>query len=269
MITKNKGAREMKTKNIEEMKAVTALHIAADNVIQGSYFRPETGKGCFIGCHTKSDNPEALLEMYGLPLSLVRILEGIFEGLDLKEAQQFFSDIPAAIDVDGKNLSLIHWKFLAKLLDGMPKQEDANQAPIDVVIAGITKLSQGGEWLYAAAHAGAAAVAGAAADAYVSKTATAKAAKTAYAHAYATTATGTAAADAAYAAYAATAKTAAYAAYAYAAYAYAAATATATADAAAYATADAAYAAYAYAAAGIEQAALILQLIKDTPMEGH
>tara|TARA_R110002153_G_scaffold271279_1_gene438439 strand:+ start:799 stop:1554 length:756 start_codon:yes stop_codon:yes gene_type:complete len=251
MITKNKGAREMKTKNIEEMKAVTALHIAADNVIQGSYFRPETGKGCFIGCHTKSDNPEALLEMYGLPLSLVRILEGIFEGLDLKEAQQFFSDIPAAIDVDGKNLSLIHWKFLAKLLDGMPKQEDANQAPIDVVIAGITKLSQGGEWLYA--HAAADAAADAAA--YAAYAAAAYAARAA---AYAA-----AAADAADAADAA-----AYAAYAAAAAAYAARAAADAAADAAYAAADAAYAAAAKTAR-IEQAALILQLIKDTPMEGH
>ena len=241
----------MKTKNIEEMKAVTALHIAADNVIQGSYFRPETGKGCFIGCHTKSDNPEALLEMYGLPLSLVRILEGIFEGLDLKEAQQFFSDIPAAIDVDGKNLSLIHWKFLAKLLDGMPKQEDANQAPIDVVIAGITKLSQGGEWLYA--HAAADAAADAAA--YAAYAAAAYAARAA---AYAA-----AAADAADAADAA-----AYAAYAAAAAAYAARAAADAAADAAYAAADAAYAAAAKTAR-IEQAALILQLIKDTPMEGH
>jgi hypothetical protein len=250
--------------NTDTLRAEVAAHIAADAVVQGHYWKD--GKGCFIGCLAHSRDATVLGDRFGLPLPLVRICEGIFEALPADEAKSFFAAVPDAVGVDGKDLSRVHWAFLAEELRALPEVPPEVQAVIDPVIAGMDLLASGQKWP-AAARAAADAAADAAYAAYAAQAAYAAdaAADAAYA-AYAAQAAyaADAAADAAYAARAAYADAAAYAARAsHAAAAAADAAARAAARAAAYA-ADAARAAY--AAVRRRQRDTILRLIAAAPL---
>jgi hypothetical protein len=153
----------MLTKNIETMKAEVAAHIAADAVIQGTYWKE--GRGCFIGCLTHSVKAEAVTDKFGMPLSLVKIAEHIFESLPAADAKAFFAAVPEAIGADGKDLSRVHWLFLADTLRHLPPQTDDLKAAIDRVIDGMDRLSTGEDWPDAFAAADAAKAAYYAADA--------------------------------------------------------------------------------------------------------
>lgn len=136
----------MLSKNIELMKQEVALHIEQDRVVSGlgDYWNGE--KGCFIGCLVHSESAADVAAAFGMPESLTKICESIFEGLEQKEAVQFFADVPNAIGTDNKDLSLVHWQFLHWALLELPKAGDEIQSKIDPVIAGIGKLADGGEW---------------------------------------------------------------------------------------------------------------------------
>lgn len=122
----------MISKNISEFIANARDHVAQDKVIKGLYTRPN-GQACFIGCHAGEDNPERLLKIYGLPTMVIRIAEIIFEGLPDKEAQQqFHIDLPEAIGVDGKDLSMVGWKFLRNMLTRLPSTT-SNDVVIPVI----------------------------------------------------------------------------------------------------------------------------------------
>lgn len=176
----------MLTKNIETMKAEVAKHIEADAVIQGSYWctdpdYPATGgRGCFIGCLAHSSDASKLTEMYGLPAPLVRIAEGIFEGLPEDGAREFFAAIPEAIGRDGRDLSRVHWAFLADALRHLPETTGDVGAAVDTVIASMDRLAAADAARAARAAADAAADAARAA-AYAAAYAAARAAYAAYA----------------------------------------------------------------------------------------
>jgi hypothetical protein len=226
------------TINHAKMAAEVAKHIAADAVVQGEYW--DGTRGCFIGCLAHSSDASFLEREYGLPEPLVRICENIFEGLAPDEAKAFFAAIPDAVGRDGKDLSRVHWAFLASELRALPKVPDDIQAVIDPVISGMDLLAAGGKWSADAARASASAAAYA--DA-------AYAAASAAARASAASASAAAYADAAYAAASSASASASASAAAYADAAYAAASA-------------AAYAASAYAAHRKRQRVTILNLIK-------
>jgi hypothetical protein len=205
------------TINHAKLASEVAKHIAADAVVQGEYW--DGTHGCFIGCLAHSSDASLLEREYGLPEPLVRICENIFEGLAPDEAKAFFAAIPDAVGRDGKDLSRVHWAFLASELRALPKVLDDIQAVIDPVISGMDLLAAGGKWSADAARAAASAAAAEAAsrDAYAAaaraaRAAAARAEADAYAAASAA-ASAAAEADAADAAYAAT-RAAAYAAYA-------------------------------------------------------
>jgi hypothetical protein len=156
------------TKNFADLKAQVEAHVAADEIIQGAYWRD--GKGCFIGCLShKPDGGSGAAHneaYYGLPLALQRIAENIFEALPATGAKAFFAALPESVGRDGKDLSRVHWQFLgcelrecAKLVTGAPL------AVVNRVIAGIDLLSEGRDWPDAAAAAAAADAAAAAAAA--------------------------------------------------------------------------------------------------------
>lgn len=109
--------------------------------------------------YSKQGPPAPVVEPYGIPLSLVRIAENIFDYLPTEEGQQFFAEFPHAIGVDGKDLSLVHWRFLADSLRHLPPQEPDLQALIDPVINGMELLASGVVWDDARAAAKAAAAA--------------------------------------------------------------------------------------------------------------
>jgi hypothetical protein len=152
--------------NTDTLRAEVAAHIAADAVVQGHYWKD--GKGCFIGCLAHSRDATVLGDRFGLPLPLVRICEGIFEALPADEAKAFFAAVPDAVGVDGKDLSRVHWAFLAEELRALPEVPPEVQAVIDPVIAGMDLLASGQKWpaaARAAARAAYAAYAAYAADA--------------------------------------------------------------------------------------------------------
>ena len=213
------------TKNTEILRAEVAAHIKADALVRGAYWKPSKnavgGQGCFISCLTHSSDPTPAFERFGLPVAVLRIAENIYEDLPDDEGTAFFAALPDAVGRDGKDLSRVHWGFLAAELRAMPQTTDAAQAVIDPVIDGMDLLFSGQQWPDACAAA-----------AFDSGAASASraAAYAAYAAAYAAAAAAYAAADA-------------DAAADVAAYAAARAAADAAADAAAYAARAAAYAA--------------------------
>lgn len=140
---KTEGAvKAMQTINIETMRAEIETHIAADAVRGGHYWDGETG--CFIGCLAHSSDATELQRRYGLPLPLVRLCEFIFENLPASEQPVFFREVGEAVDRDGRDLSRVHWAFLADALRHLPRTgaEDV----VDRVIVGMDLLAAGEQW---------------------------------------------------------------------------------------------------------------------------
>ena len=160
----------MLTKNTDILRAEVAAHIAADAMVKGSYWNSAKtdvgGKGCFIGCLTHSNNPAPAFKRFGLPVAVLRIAESIFEALPDDEGKAFFAALPDAVWRDGKDLSRVHWAFLAAELRALPKTTDAVQSVIDPVIAGMDLLDAGKDWSNAARAAADAAAHAADADAH-------------------------------------------------------------------------------------------------------
>jgi hypothetical protein len=144
----------MLTKNIELMTAEIDQHRAADLLVQEEYFDEDTGRGCFIGCLARGNDTAMIAERFGLPAPLTRLLESIFEGLPFDEAADFFSEIPRAVGEDGRDLTRVHWAFLADRLRHLP-DTDARDVVADVIV-GMDLLASGKDWPEAEAAAQAA-----------------------------------------------------------------------------------------------------------------
>jgi len=143
----------MLTKDTAKFIAEAQRHVAMDLVCKGYYDKNEQGRACFIGCHTGGNNPQLLQEWYGFPLALTRICENVFEELPRHLGISFHAAIPAAVGVDGKDLSRVHWAFLAAELREFPPQRAEVQLVIDPIIAGMDLLANGKDWPSAAARA--------------------------------------------------------------------------------------------------------------------
>ena len=168
------------TRNYDTLVAEVKAHVAADAIIPGAYWNPSDnevgGTGCFISCLTHSDDPAPAFERFGLTEPLLRIAESIFEALPIAEATAFFAALPAAVACDGKDLSRVHWHFLAAELRALPAQTDDVKAAIDRVTVGMDLLAKGQEWPDAADAADAAYASAAIAAAYAAARAAADAA---------------------------------------------------------------------------------------------
>jgi hypothetical protein len=130
------------TKNIAKMIADSEMHVASNRLAQRSY------QTCVIGClsGTRHNRPDIIKERYGLPLTLIRLIESVYERLPKAESQQFYLDFPRAIGADGKDLTRVSWAFLGETLRALPEQPVHIQAVIDPVIAGMDLLAAGKEW---------------------------------------------------------------------------------------------------------------------------
>jgi hypothetical protein len=151
----------MLTKKTDILRQEVEAHIKADALVRGQYW--DGDEGCFIGCLTHSDSPVPASERFGLPEPLLRLAEHIFERLPADDAKAFFAAFPNAVVCDGKDLSRVHWVFLAAELRALPKQPVKVQAVIKRVIAGMDALASGGKYLNAKKDADAAVLAAAAA----------------------------------------------------------------------------------------------------------
>jgi hypothetical protein len=185
----------MLTKDTDILRQEVKAHIEADALVRGRYW--DGDKGCFIGCLTHSSNPAFASERFGLPEPLLRLAEHIFERLPADDAKAFFAAFPNAVVCDGKDLSRVHWVFLAAELRALPKQPVKVQAVIKRVIAGMDALASGGKYLNAKKDADAAANAAVLAADYAADYAASAAAEAAYAASYAAARTSDAAARAA------------------------------------------------------------------------
>ena len=135
------------TRNIQLMAAEVAQHLESEAVIQGIYWDNKNQRGRFIGCLGHNSDPAVAVERFGLTEPLLRVAENIFEGLPADEATGFFAAFPAAVGCDGRDLSLVHWQFLAAELRALPPVTVDVQAVIDPVIVGMDLLASGQEWL--------------------------------------------------------------------------------------------------------------------------
>jgi hypothetical protein len=186
-------------------------HYAADEIIKGVYW--QEGKGCAVGCITESNEPYSspIWNDIGIGLFLPKLCDTIFEGLPDKLAKEFPIRFWTAIEsAKGKDLGLVHWKFLHWLLSDELRQyhdhEIVGESIVDVM-NGIELLAIGKSWAnavaYAAANAAYAAARAAARAARASNAARAAAraaANAAYAAANAANAVANAVANAASAA---------------------------------------------------------------------
>ena len=138
------------THNTDILRAEVAAHIKADALVRGTYWKPSEnavgGQGCFISCLTHSSDPTLAFDLFGMPVAVLRIAENIFEALPDAEGRAFFAALPDAVGRDGKDLSRVHWGFLAAELRALPQTTDAAQAVIDPVIDGMDLLFSGQQW---------------------------------------------------------------------------------------------------------------------------
>ena len=174
--------QETKDKLIANLEA----HAKADAFCQGVYF--EDDKGCAVGCSLvdfgeSPDDHSAYERLFGIPMAIAKIEDGIFEGLSVEDSKMWPLDFARAVPVN-TDLSMVVPKFLVWLLGDVKKYaSDDGKKAIQRVID-LYKMKIAGEavsiddWLvsrraaadaaYAAADAAydAAYAADAAADAY-------------------------------------------------------------------------------------------------------
>ncbi len=62
-------------------------HYKADEIIKGAYW--ENGKGCAVGCTIHSSNHEDYEKIFGIPISLARLEDSIFERLENSLAKEW------------------------------------------------------------------------------------------------------------------------------------------------------------------------------------
>lgn len=77
------GDKKIKHKYLSRVRQ----HRLEDEIIKGTYW--ENGKGCAVGCTLHSSNHVAYETELGIPETLARLEDGIFEGLPLKESQEW------------------------------------------------------------------------------------------------------------------------------------------------------------------------------------
>ncbi len=88
-------------------------HEAADEIIKGRYWR--RGKGCAIGCSIHGSSHAEFAAEFGVPESLARLHDAIFEELPNKAAKSWPRRFTEAL-VPGRDYSCVHWQFLHWLL---------------------------------------------------------------------------------------------------------------------------------------------------------
>ena len=94
--------------------AELAMHRKADELVQGYGYWLD-GKGCAVGCTIKSGDHIEYETRFGIPVTLARLEDCIFEGLPVELARQWPERFMSSIE-PGKDLSLVSWQFLHWLL---------------------------------------------------------------------------------------------------------------------------------------------------------
>jgi len=133
------GDKRIKAKYLGRVRA----HRKADEIISGRYW--ENGKGCAIGCTIHGSNHAAYETELGVPRSLARLEDRLFEGLyatrNFPLAKEWPERFLSAIK-PGSDLSLVWTKFALWLLsdekDGVIRF--AKRADTRTAIEGVSAL---------------------------------------------------------------------------------------------------------------------------------
>lgn len=97
------GKHEIKDKYIARMKD----HMAADQLVQGSGFKPDSGKGCAVGCTLDNYSHFAYEKELGIPFTIAILEDHIFEDLSKEKAMSFPLEFLEAVPV-GADLSNVY-----------------------------------------------------------------------------------------------------------------------------------------------------------------
>ncbi len=112
MILAYHGQKELKKSYIDRLKA----HRKAEELVQGIGFESNgQTKGCNIGCLFDYYDHAKGAEESGIPEVLLKLADKLFEGLPVKEANDFAIAWPKAIK-PGADLSKVKWRFCAFIL---------------------------------------------------------------------------------------------------------------------------------------------------------
>jgi hypothetical protein len=120
-------------------------HRKADQIVHGTYW--QNGKGCAVGCTVHSANHGAFETELGIPRTLARLEDMIFESLKNGEAQDWpgqFLDAPLV----GADLSMVWPRFALWLLgdpDGPVVLAAANYPDVKASVEGVVALYR--EWV--------------------------------------------------------------------------------------------------------------------------
>lgn len=96
-----------------ETLAMMRAHAAADEIVKGQYW--EDGRGCAIGCMTKSSDHSLYEPMFGIPAMIAGLEDRIFEGLPNGQSKAWPIQFLEAI-TPGADLSKVAPKFFIWLL---------------------------------------------------------------------------------------------------------------------------------------------------------
>ena len=121
------GDRALKERVINEL----AKHREADQIIKGTYW--EDGKGCAVGCVIKCGDYSLYESEFGIPESLARLEDRIFEELENPLSQLWPERFMSAINV-GADLSKVHLKFMHWLLTDFQKLKNCDDASVNAAI---------------------------------------------------------------------------------------------------------------------------------------
>jgi hypothetical protein len=189
------GDPALQAERVARMEA----HIKMDQLVQGTGFEPDTGRGCFVGCTCDRYEPGIFPEEIGYPAELQDLLDAIHEGLPPEDTPRYA--LAYLRDVTpGADLTRVHHEFLSWILvDGhvFPVPEAPALAAACVRVAGLHRRAAAGEAIPAEEWA-ASAASGASAAAWDAAIAGASAAARAAAWAAAWAGASAAARDAAW-----------------------------------------------------------------------
>jgi hypothetical protein len=105
------GDPALQAERVARMEA----HIKMDQLVQGTGFEPDTGRGCFVGCTCDRYEPGIFPEEIGYPAELQDLLDAIHEGLPPEDTPRYA--LAYLRDVTpGADLTRVHHAFFAWLL---------------------------------------------------------------------------------------------------------------------------------------------------------
>ncbi len=155
-------------------------HAKADQLVKGQYW--SEGRGCAVGCTIHGDDHLRYETELGIPVTLARLEDRIFEGLPNAQAMTWPERFLSAI-TPGADLSLVGKRFLAWLVRDVSRFADGDTRTAILSIADLYDRESAGEVIqepqWREARKAAAASAAAADAAYAAYAASATAAASA------------------------------------------------------------------------------------------